>query len=125
MIGKAEVAVRQSPLAMDKRSELVIWPRQITLGLIINTNKLTVAIPHEYLKEVHDLLNSTWHPNQRCFKVSEAQKLIGKLAPLAEGAYWVFHLLSHIYLSIAYALSKNKKILEESSCEFCAIVEAL
>jgi hypothetical protein len=57
--------------------------------------------------------------------VSEAQELTGKLASLAEGANWIFHLLSHLYLSIAYALSKNKRLLTESSKEFCNIVLAI
>jgi hypothetical protein len=95
------------------------------LGLIINTNRLAVAIPAKYLQEVLDLLNSTWHPNQHCFKVSEAQKLIGKLARLAKGANWVFHLLSHLYLSISYALSKNKRLLTESSAEFVRLTVQL
>ncbi len=93
---KPDVAVRQCPLAMDKWLELVIGPKQTMLGLIIDTNRLTVAIPAKYLQEVLDLLNSTWHPNQGCFKVSEAQKFTGKLAHLAKGANWVFHLLSHL-----------------------------
>ena len=54
--------------------------------------------------------------------MSEAQKLTGKLARLAKGADWVFHLLSHLYSSIAYALSENKRLLTESSAEFCDIV---
>ncbi len=70
--------VRQCPLAMDKWLELVIRPKQTMLGLIIGTNRLTVAIPVKYLQEVLDLINSTWHPIQLCFKVSEAQKLTGK-----------------------------------------------
>ncbi len=57
--------------------------------------------------------------------MSEAQKLTGKLACLAEGANWVFHLLSHLYLSIAYALSKNKRLLTESSAEFHNLVLAI
>jgi hypothetical protein len=57
--------------------------------------------------------------------VSEAQKLTGKLARLAKGANWVFHLLFHLYLSIAYALSKNKRILTESSKEFRNIILAI
>jgi hypothetical protein len=57
--------------------------------------------------------------------VSEAQKLTGKLARLSKGANWVFHLLSHLYLSIAYALSKNKQLLTESSKVFCNIVLAI
>jgi hypothetical protein len=95
------------------------------LGLIIDTNRLTVVIPAKYLQEVLDLLNSTWHLNRHCFKVSEAQKLTGKLARLAKGANWVFHLLSHLYLSIAYALSENKRLLTESSAKFRDIVLAI
>jgi hypothetical protein len=90
--------VRQCPLLMDKWLELVIGPKQTMLGLAFNTNRLTIAIPAKYIQEVLDLLNSTWHPNQCCFKVSEAQKLTGKLAHLAKGANWVFHLLSHLCL---------------------------
>jgi hypothetical protein len=63
VMGKPDVAVRQCPLAMDKWLELVIGPKQTMLGLIIDTNRLTVAIPAKYLQEVLNLLNSTWHPN--------------------------------------------------------------
>jgi hypothetical protein len=63
VMGKPDFAVRQCPLAMDKWLELVISPKQTMLGLIINTNRLTVAIPPKYLQEVLKLLNSTWHPN--------------------------------------------------------------
>jgi hypothetical protein len=111
---------------MDKWLDLVIGPKQTMLGLIINTNRLTVVIPPKYLQEVFELRNSTWHPNQHCFKVSEAQKLTGKLACFAKGANWVFHLLSHLYLSIAYAFSKNKRLLtKKSSAEFRDIVLAI
>jgi hypothetical protein len=102
VMGEPDVAARQRHLAMDEWVELVISPKQTMVGLIINTNRLTIAIPAKYLQEVLDLLNSTWHPNRCCFKMSEAQKLTGKLARLAEGANWVFHLLSHLYLSISY-----------------------
>jgi hypothetical protein len=62
-IGGPNVAVRQCPLAMDKWLELVIGPKQTMLGLIINNNRLTIAIPAKYLQEVLNLLSSTWHPN--------------------------------------------------------------
>ena len=114
VMGKPDESVWQCPLAMDKWNKLVISPRQTGLGLIIDTNRLTVAIPSKYLTEVWDLLDSTWDPNRRRFKVSEAQKTTRKLARLAEGANWVFHLLVHLYSSIAYALSENKRLLMES-----------
>ena len=124
VMGKPDESVWQFPLAMDEWNKLVIGPRQTGLGLIIDTNRLTVEITIKYLTEVHNLLDSTWHPNHCCFKVSEAQKLTGKLARLAEGANWVFHLLSHLYSSIAYVLAENKQLLE-SLQEFCNIVMAI
>jgi hypothetical protein len=125
VMGEPDVAVRQCPLAMDKWLQLEIGPKQTMLGLIIDTNRLIVAIPPKYLQEILKLLNSTWHPNQRYFKVSEAQKLTGKLARLAKGANGVFHLLARLYLLIAYALSENKRFLTKSSAEFRDIVLAI
>ncbi len=57
--------------------------------------------------------------------MKEAQELTGKLGHLAKGANWVFHLLTHLYASIAYALSENKKILADSSPEFHTLIKSL
>ena len=59
VMGELDVAVRQCPLAMGKWLELVIGPKQTMLGLIIDTNRLTAAIPAKYFQEVLNLLNST------------------------------------------------------------------
>jgi hypothetical protein len=42
--------------------------------------------------------------------VKEAQELTGKLGHLAEGANWVFHPLTHLNVSIAYALFQEQEI---------------
>ena len=93
--------------------------------LIIDTNRMMVSIPNKYHNKVLNLLNTTWHSSRHRFKVSEAQKLTGKLARLAEGANWVFHLLSHLYSSIARALSDNTSLLLKSSQDFKQIVLGL
>jgi len=111
VMGEPEEEFCQCPFAMDKWMELVIEPQQMVQGLIMNTNRLTMLIPIKYCTEVWDLLEFT-------VKVSKAQKLTGKLASLANGANWVFHLLSHLYSSIAYAPSENKQLLSETSQEF-------
>lgn len=118
VMGEPDTSLRQCPLAMDKWQELVVGPKQIMLGLVLDTQKLTVGITEQYRAEVLELLNSTWHAKRKRFTVGEAQKLTGKLAHLAEGANWVFHMLSHLYTSIAYALSENTRLLNESSEEF-------
>ncbi len=65
------------------------------------------------------------HTGRKQLTVSEAQKLTGKLGHLAQGATCIFHLLSHLYASIAHALSKNKRLLLESLREFQDIVLSL
>jgi hypothetical protein len=57
--------------------------------------------------------------------VKEAQELTGKLGHLLKGANWVFHLLTHLYASIANDLSENKKILADSSPEFQTLTKSL
>ncbi len=96
IMGKPDMTVRQCPLAMDKWLELIIALKQRMLGLIINTNTHTVGIPPVYVKEILDLINTTWHLHRCCFTVEEAQRLTGKLGHLVEGAQWVFHLLMHL-----------------------------
>jgi hypothetical protein len=125
VMGEPDTTVRHCPLAMDKWEALVIEPVQTMLGLVINRYQLTVGIPSNYLNEVLSLLNNTWHCGRKQFTISKAQTLRGKLGHLAQGATWIFHLLSHLYASIAYALSKNKRLLLESSREFQDIVNSL
>ncbi len=87
IMGKPDTTVCQCPLAMDKWLELVVAPKQRMLGLIIDRNNLTVGIPPDYVAEVLNLINTTWHSHRRCFTIGEAQKLTGKLGHLAEGTH--------------------------------------
>ena len=86
IMGKPETTIRRCPLALDKWAEMVPGPTQTMLGLIHDTNKLTVGIPEPYVSELHDLIDATWHKNRRSFTVREAQQLVGKLGHLAKGA---------------------------------------
>jgi hypothetical protein len=107
-MGAPDTSVCQCSLAMDEWKKLHIAPIQTMLGLIINTNRMTVSVPDNCIQDVCLLIDSTWHTHHQQFTVKEAQELTGKLGPLAEGANWVFYLLTHLYASIAYALSEKK-----------------
>jgi hypothetical protein len=86
-MGKPDTTVHQCPLVMDKWLELIVALKQRMLGLIIDTNNLMVGIPPDYVAEVLNLINTTWHSRRHCFTVREAQKLMGKLGHLAEGTH--------------------------------------
>ena len=95
------------------------------IGLVIDTNKLTVAILPHYVAEVQELLGTTWHVGCKSFTVNEAQNFIGKLGHSAEGAPWLHHLMTQMYVTIAKALASNKAILLDSSHEFKNIIQSL
>ena len=71
------------------------------------------------------ILNETWHPGRKQFTAQEAQALTGKLAHLAQAAPWVFHLLTHMYASIAHALRSNKALLANTSEQFRTLLNLL
>jgi hypothetical protein len=125
VMGIPDTSVCQCSLAMDKWEKLHIAPIQTMLGLVINTNRMTLSVPNDYIQSVCLLIDSTWHTHCQRFMVKEAQELTGKLGHLAEGANWVFHLLTHLYASIAYALSGNKRFLADSSPEFQTLIKSL
>jgi hypothetical protein len=122
--GTPDVLVCQCPLSLKKWHKLIVGPRQIILGLIIDTNKMTVGMTDEYIQQCRDLLN-LWDQSQRFFKVGNMQKLVGKLARLGEGALWIYKLMSHLYTSLAFALKSNAELLKKSSREFREIVEQI
>ncbi len=93
------------------------------LGLLIDTNRMIVSVPDNYIQGVCLLIESTWHTHCQQFTVKEAQELTGKLGHLTEGAIWVFYLLTHLYASIAYALSENEIFLADSSPEFQTLIK--
>jgi hypothetical protein len=125
VMGAPDTSVCQCSLAIDKWEKLQVTPIQTMLGLVIDTNRMTVSVPNDYIQSVRLLIDFTRHTHCQRFTVKEAQELTRKLGHLAEGANWVFYLLTHLYASIAYTLSENKRFLEDSSPEFQTLIKSL
>lgn len=122
VMGRPDESVRQNHLAMNKWKDTVISSQAVMLGIQVNTRSMTIAVTHEYREQTLALINKTWHSSRKTFNAKQAQELVGKLGRLSSGAYWVFHLMSHMYTSIAYALKMNRRYLEEASDEFKEIL---
>jgi hypothetical protein len=120
--GEPQMEVRQCPLSLEKWLEMIVGPVQIVLGLSVDTNAMTIGITDEYRKQVQVMLNTNWTSKCKLFQVRDMQKLIGKIARLGKGAPWIFKLMSHIYTSLAFALQRNKALLEVSSDKFKLLV---
>jgi len=75
IMGTPDMTVHQCPLALDKWLDLIVASRQRMLGFIVDTNSMTVGIPPDYVAEVLDLLNTTWHSHRRRFTVGRGRQL--------------------------------------------------
>ena len=118
VMGLPDTEVRQCSLAMDKWVGHVVGESQIMLGIDMNFSQLDVGVSDQYRKECIDLIDISWPKSRVMFTAKCASKLLGKLARLSEGANWVFHLMSHIYASVGFALQENRKFLAQSSHRF-------
>ncbi len=61
VMGAPNTSVHQCSLAMDKWEKLHIAPIQTMLRLLINTNKMIISVPDDYIQGVRLLIDSTWH----------------------------------------------------------------
>ena len=121
----SDTDVRQCLLFLEKWLELILGWRQIVLGLVVDTNRLTVGICDDYLKQVCELPKCKWHPNRKFFQVSELQKLIGNLGQIGKGAPWIYKLMSYLYTSLTFSLKNNEAFLRESSSEFRSLINQI
>ena len=125
VMGDPDPRLRTCPLSLDKWVKLVASAYQIALGLAYDTVALTKGTTDEYRSNLLLMLDERW-PKERCYFVAkDAQTLVGKLARLAKGARWVFHILSHMYDQIALALASNRALLAVSSPRFRAYTQRI
>ncbi len=55
--GTPDVSICQCPLSLKKWHKLIMGPRQVILGLVVDTNRMTVGMTDEYVLQCCDLLN--------------------------------------------------------------------
>ena len=123
VMGFPDTTLRQCPLALDKWKGMKVSHEMILLGLVFNTRTMRIGITPEYQEETLNLINREWHQQRKSFSIKDIELLAGKLGRLGEGAVWVYHLMSHIYSSIAFALSENKQFLLDTSHEFRRLIK--
>jgi hypothetical protein len=65
VMGAPDTSVCQCSLAMDKWQKLHVAPIQTMLGLVINTNRMIISVPDDYIQGVHLFIDSTWHTHRQ------------------------------------------------------------
>ena len=120
LLGPSAQACRQDPISFDKLEEMVIGPINRILGHVIDTRRLTVDTPEDFLTPLRHHLKSTWGPHRKCFSVPDAETLAGLLGHVSFAAPWLRHLMPHVYQSLATALKLNRSHLISSSASLAS-----
>ena len=97
---------------------MVVGHHAILLGLVFDSRALTVDITDDYRAEVLKLLDDEWTRHLEQFTLHKLVRLAEKCARLGQGAIWVFHLLTHMYSSMSYAIKKNGEHLCANNASF-------
>jgi len=116
-------SVRPVPVNLDTLEELVVSPLQILLGLLVNTQEMTVSILDKFHREVLALLTATWHCRRESFTVKEFELLVGKLGRIAQAYCPFYFFMSNLYSSLAFALRENRAFLINTSKRFRALIK--
>lgn len=118
VMGEPNTRLRQCAIALDKWRDLYISYKLVLLGLQFNTRTMTVGVTDKYRQEVLDLIKTRWHPGRGGFTVKEIEILVGKLGRIGQAYRPIFHLMPHLYASVAYGLRENEFYLSATSRRF-------
>lgn len=124
-MGRPNTNVRRNHLSMEKWSEATINYRNILLGLSWNTRKLTVGIPRDYIDDLSELIKKSRLIHRKTFTVPELSKIIGKMGRIGQAVNWVYHLMSHLYASVSYALTSNRRYLTTNCKDFQNLLQVV
>ena len=98
------------------------------MGVDINTRRLAVRTPAEYVEETVQVLKSTWNPHKYTFIISDAEIITGRLGYIAETSPWLRFMMSFMHTSIARALRLMQRdlIAGNTTCsrDFRAMLKA-
>ena len=118
LLGESDLLSRQDPISFDKMEETIVSYCNLILGQYINTRKMTVETPTEYVNNTVQVLQRHWHKKRKTFCINEMESLAGQLCHISDTAPWLRFLMSHVYTSITAALKISEGHLINTSKKF-------
>ena len=89
MLGSSDLESRQDPVSFDKFEQTpAAWLNRL-LGVDIDTRRLAVRTPVEYVENADNVLTDKWHPQRGTFIISDAESITGVLGYIAETSPWL------------------------------------
>ena len=117
LLGQSDLSKRQDPISFDKMVEMMISYLNKILGVLIDTRRLDVGVPPDYIKKTLALLRP-FHQHRKSFTVKEMERITGMLVFIACTAPWLKFLMPHVYTSVAVAIGDNTSHLRKTNKQF-------
>ena len=125
VMGYPDISRRRCAFSLEKLEKLKVGPHQVLLGLFYDTIKFTKGTTLDYRLDLLAYIDKEWPSTRDSITAHDMQVLVGKLARLAKGARWVYHILSHFYDQIAIALASNHRLLHYHSPRFKGLISCI
>ena len=84
-LGESDLLSGQDPILFDKMEETIVLYCNLGLGQYINTRKMTVKTPTEYVNNTVQVLQCHWHKNRKTFCINEMESPAGELYHISVG----------------------------------------
>ena len=117
LLGQSDLAKRQDPISFDKMEEMLVSYLNKILGLLVDTRRLDVGVPPDYVRKTLILLRP-FHEHRKQFTVKEMERVTGMLVFIASSAPWLRFMLLHVYTSVAAAIGANTNRLCKTDKQF-------
>ena len=123
-LGESDLTSRQDAVLFGKSEDTpVAWLNRL-IGVDINSRRLAVRTPVEYVATAVAILHDTWHRSRQTFIISEAEYMTGRLGYVAETSPWLRFMISFFHVSIAKALGAERVYLIANSRDFRDMLKA-
>ena len=109
ILGRLSENERRSPLSMDKFAEFHCSWRKQQLGLLLDTRKMTVALPEDKFQRMYNTLTTTWHHARKSFTLLEGVTLLGHLEHACTVCPWGRHLFCAIRSAVNHCIRNNMR----------------
>ncbi len=111
LLGDSDLSQWQDPILFDKLEDIPISFSSRILGQIVNMWQMDVEAPPEFIADTIRLLQKSFSPHWKVFRLQDIESLTGKLGHIASTAPWLRFLLPDLYAEIAWCLNKHKNHL--------------
>ncbi len=93
------------------------------LGQIVNTQRMDVETPPEFIADTIQLLKKSFSPHRKVFRLQDIESVTGKLGHIASTAPWLCLLLPDLYAEIAWCLESHRDHLYMTNKQFRTLLK--